>query len=54
MLAEFSIYNKSNSSCKVHLKSTNGTINGIKNLILDIGETKVVNVFTAECWAEVD
>lgn len=45
ILVNFSIYNKSNSKRKIHLESSTGTINGAKNLTLDIGETKVVNVF---------
>ncbi len=45
ILADFSIYNKSNSKRKIHLESSTGTINGTKSLTLDMGETKVVNVF---------
>lgn len=45
ILADFSIYNKSNSQRRIFLQSTYGTINGAKSLTLDVGETKVVNVF---------
>ena len=45
ILADFSIYNKSNNKRKILLESSSGTINGAKTLALDIGETKVVNVF---------
>ncbi len=45
ILADFSIYNKSNSKRKIHLESSTSTVNGTKNLTLEIGETKVVNVF---------
>lgn len=36
--ADFSIYNKSNSSRKIHLQSSTGTINGATSITLDIGE----------------
>jgi len=45
ILADFSIYNKSNSPRKIFLESTKGFINGAKNLTLDQGETKIINVF---------
>jgi len=45
ILANFSVYNKSNSARKLHLESSTGTINGTKSVTLDIGETKIVNIF---------
>jgi len=42
--ADFSIYNKSNSPCKILLQSSTGSINGTENITLDIGESKVINV----------
>jgi len=45
ILTNFSVYNKSNSKRKIHLESSTGTINGTKSITLDIGETKVVNIF---------
>ena len=45
ILVEFSIYNKSNNMRKIKLESSTSTINGSKSLTLDIGETKIINVF---------
>lgn len=44
--ANFEIQNNGNSRRRVHLSSINGSINGSRNLILDIGESKIVNVYS--------
>ena len=45
VLVDYSLYNQSNSPRRVFLQSTNGVINGASSLTLDVGETKLVNVF---------